>query len=67
MAGADGLLGNTFKIVRGLQIVSLLACIGMAANFISEMVSHNDTPSKELVGTLSVVRTRTRIRSECRY
>ena len=27
----------------------------MAANFISEMVSHNDTPSEELVGTLSVV------------
>ena len=27
----------------------------MAANFISEMVSQNDTPSEELVGTLSVV------------
>ena len=27
----------------------------MAANFISEMVSQNDSPSEELVGTLSVV------------
>lgn len=55
MAGPDGVLGATFKLARLLQIVSLLACIGMAANFISEMVSNNDHPSKELVGTLSVV------------
>ena len=56
MAGPDyGALGATFKIVRILQVISLLGCIGMAANFISEMVQANDTPSKELVGTLSVV------------
>lgn len=56
MAGPDyGVLGATFKIVRMLQVISLLGCIGMAANFISEMVQANDTPSKELVGTLSVV------------
>ena len=56
MAGPDyGALGATFKIVRLLQVISLLGCIGMAANFISEMVSQNDTPSEELVGTLSVV------------
>ena len=56
MAGPDyGALGATFKIVRILQIVSLLACIGMAANFISQMIQNNDAPSKELVGTLSVV------------
>lgn len=56
MAGPDyGALGATFKIVRLLQVVALLGCIGMAANFISEMVNNNDTPSKELVGTLSVV------------
>ncbi|KAL6713923.1 hypothetical protein ACLMJK_008417 [Lecanora helva] len=55
MAGPDyGALGATFKITRLLQVVSLLGCIGMAANFISEMVNQNDTPSKELVGTLSV-------------
>ena len=56
MAGPDyGALGATFKITRALQVISLLACIGMAANFISQMVQNNDEPSKELVGTLSVV------------
>ena len=56
MAGPDyGALGATFKIVRLLQVISLLGCIGMAANFISEMVSQNNSPSEELVGTLSVV------------
>ena len=56
MAGPDyGALGATFKIVRLLQVISLLGCIGMAANFISEIVSQNDSPSEELVGTLSVV------------
>lgn len=43
-------------IARVLQAVSLISIIGMAANFISEMISHNDTPSDVLVGTLSVVR-----------
>lgn len=55
MAGQDGALGASFKIVRMLQVISLLSCIGMAANFISEMITANDTPSRELVGTLSVV------------
>lgn len=56
MAGPDhGALGGTFKIVRILQTVSLISIVGMAANFISEMVSHSDTPSDVLVGTLSVV------------
>ena len=56
MAGPDyGALGATFKIVRALQVICLLSCIGMAANFISEMVTNSDTPSNELVGTLSVV------------
>lgn len=56
MAGPNyGALGATFKITRALQVICLLACIGMAANFISEMIQNNDTPSKELVGTLSVV------------
>lgn len=56
MAGPDyGAVGGTFKIVRILQAISLIAIIGMAANFISEMVSHNSTPSDVIVGTLSVV------------
>ena len=58
MAGPDyGALGATFRIVRLLQVISLLGCIGMAANFTAKMVSQNNSPSDELVGTLSVVRT----------
>lgn len=56
MAGPDyGALGATFKLCRILQAISLLGIIGMAANFISEMVSNNNAPSDVLVGTLSVV------------
>ncbi|KAL9030440.1 MAG: hypothetical protein Q9196_001445 [Gyalolechia fulgens] len=55
MAGPDGALGATFKVVRILQALSLIAVIGMAANFISQMVQHNNAPSDVLVGTLSVV------------
>ncbi|CAF9918401.1 MAG: hypothetical protein HETSPECPRED_003747 [Heterodermia speciosa] len=54
MAGPDGALGGTFKIARLLQIISLIAIIGMASNFISEMVANNNAPSDVLVGTLSV-------------
>ncbi len=56
MAGPDyGAVGGTFKMVRVLQAVSLISIIGMAANFISNMVSSNNTPSDVLVGILSVV------------
>ena len=56
MAGPDyGALGATFKVVRMIQVISLLGCVGMAANFISEMVNADDSPSEELVGTLSIV------------
>ncbi len=56
MAGPDyGALGATFKLCRILQAISLIGIIGMAANFISEMVSNNNAPSDVLVGTLSVV------------
>jgi hypothetical protein len=56
MAGPDaGALGGTFRIVRILQVVSLIAIIGMAANFVAEMVSSNNAPSNVLVGTLSIV------------
>ncbi|KAI9880771.1 MAG: hypothetical protein M1830_000207 [Pleopsidium flavum] len=55
MAGPNyGALGATFKVVRMLQAVSLLAIIGMTANFISEMVSSSTSPPNVLVGTLSV-------------
>jgi hypothetical protein len=56
MAGPDyGALGATFKATRALQAVSMIAIIGMAANFIAEMVSSNVAPPNVLIGTLSVV------------
>ena len=56
MAAANGgALGATFKIVRVLQVVCMIAIIGLASNFISQIVSSNQTPPQELVGTLSIV------------
>lgn len=56
MAGPQyGAIGMTFKVVRALQAICLIAIIGMTANFISQMVSSNTTPPDVLVGTLSVV------------
>ncbi|MCJ1403135.1 hypothetical protein MMC11_006358 [Xylographa trunciseda] len=55
MAGPDyGALGATLKSVRILQSLSLIAVIGMTANFISMIVSNSQTPPSVLVGTLSV-------------
>ncbi|MCJ1281032.1 hypothetical protein MMC26_000350 [Xylographa opegraphella] len=55
MAGPDyGALGVTLKSVRILQSLSLIAIIGMTANFISMIVSDSQTPPSVLVGTLSV-------------
>ncbi|KAL1964535.1 hypothetical protein VTN77DRAFT_6832 [Rasamsonia byssochlamydoides] len=53
-ANKYGALGATFQIVRLFQGVSLIAIIGMTANFISEMVSNNLTPPNVLVGVISV-------------
>lgn len=50
-----GALGATFQIVRIFQAMSLIAIIGMTANFIAEMVSNNLTPPNVLVGVISVV------------
>ena len=56
MAGPNyGALGATFKCARLFQAICMIGVIGMTANFISEMISANDTPSDVLVGTLSVV------------
>ena len=55
MRNAYGALGSTFQITRILQAVSLLAIIGMTANFIAEMVTAGAKAPDVLVGTLSVV------------
>lgn len=53
---ALGALGLTFTTVRGMQLVSLTTIIGIAANFISELVTADYTAPPALVGTLVVVR-----------
>jgi hypothetical protein len=50
-----GALGVTFTAMRAMQFVSLIAIIGMTANFVSEMVGANQTPFSVLIGTLVVV------------
>lgn len=56
MARPDaGALGATFKSGRIVQTMCLLAIIGLASNFVSQIVSSNQTPPEELVGTLSIV------------
>ena len=52
---ALGALGMTFTVMRGMQFVSLVTIIGIAANFISEMVTADYNAPSELVATLVVV------------
>ena len=54
-AGNDGALGATFKSVRILQAICFVSIIGLASNFISQIVSSNETAPQVLIGTLSVV------------
>lgn len=55
MAPRYGALGATFQLARIFQICSLIAIIGMTANFISSIVSNDATPPNILIGTISVV------------
>lgn len=48
-------LSKTFALVRVLQVIAMIAIVGMTANFISQIVSSNIEPPKEFVGTLSIV------------
>jgi hypothetical protein len=57
MGPDHGVLGATFKATRALQIASMIAIIGMTANFISEMVSAGATPPSLLIAILSIVGT----------
>lgn len=50
-----GALGVTFTAMRAMQFASLIAIIGLVANFISEMVAANQTAPDVLIGTLVVV------------
>ena len=50
-----GALGVTFTAFRAMQFLSLVAIIGMTANFINEIVSSQREAPDVLVGTLAVV------------
>ena len=50
-----GALGAALQLARVFQACSLIAIIGMTANFISDIVSNNLTPPDVLIGTITVV------------
>ncbi|GKZ26613.1 hypothetical protein AbraIFM66951_012069 [Aspergillus brasiliensis] len=49
-----GLLGATFVCARIIQLCSLIAIIGLTANFIAEIVSNGATPPAIFIGTITV-------------
>ncbi|KAK2756111.1 hypothetical protein FQN54_005519 [Arachnomyces sp. PD_36] len=49
-----GIIGTTLTINRVLQVVCLIAIVGMTANFISQMVQSGATPPSVIVGTITV-------------
>ncbi len=51
-----GAMGVTFSIMRVFQFVSLIAMIGLCANFISGIAAAEHDAPAELIGTLTVVR-----------
>lgn len=59
-------LSKTFFLVRVMQVISMLAIVGMTANFIGQIVAGSIEPPKEFVGTLSIVssQSHTRLQQE---
>jgi hypothetical protein len=49
-------LSTTFLAVRVMQLISLIAIIGMTGGFVNDIVMNMQEPPKEVVGTLSIVR-----------
>lgn len=50
-----GAVGLSYLYARAFQGMSLIAIIGMTANFVAEMVNSHVKPPNVLIGTLSVV------------
>ena len=50
-----GLLGATFLCARIIQLCSLIAIIGLTANFIAEIVSNSASPPAIFIGTITIV------------
>ncbi|RDW61189.1 uncharacterized protein DSM5745_10687 [Aspergillus mulundensis] len=51
---AYGALGATFLIARIIQMCSLIAIIGLTANFIAEIVRYDAKPPGIFIGTITV-------------
>jgi hypothetical protein len=49
-------LSTTFLCVRVMQVVSLIIMLGLAGSAINQMAMQNFDPSREIVGTISIVR-----------
>jgi len=48
-------LAKTFMLARGLSLTAMICIVGLTANFVSEIVSTNVNPPREIVGTLAIV------------
>ena len=48
-------LAKTFMLTRGLALFAMICIVGLTANFVSEIVSTNVDPPREIVGTLAIV------------
>ncbi len=44
-------------LVRVLALFAMVCIVGLTANFVAEIVSTNVDPPREIVGTLTIVRT----------
>jgi hypothetical protein len=49
-----GAMGVTFTVMRAFQFASLIAVIGLCANFINGITTAEHDPPAELIGTLTV-------------
>lgn len=55
MPGAQfGALGHLFTAARAVQMISLITIIGLASNFIAEIVATQEAAGSLLIGTLSI-------------
>ncbi|TVY82871.1 hypothetical protein LSUE1_G002028 [Lachnellula suecica] len=49
-----GALGHLFTAARATQMICLIAIIGMASNFIAEIIAVEQAPGSLLIGTLTI-------------
>ena len=51
-------LAKTFMLTRGLALLAMVCIVGLTANFVSEIVSTNIDPLREVIATLTIVSSR---------